>query len=198
MAECQGLDVSREADGYTVATWLRTWYELYAKPNVRTATANRYQLIIETYTIPRIGDIQPKRFTIRHLQKLYKELLESRKIHSGKGQNTGLSTTTVRCAHLMLHAVLQGGAGVKTVSSMPGHSDVHPPHPYPRYEAEAGQGCPNHGRLHGASHVKRKGTKKCKSAKKHPKSEDFRCFVELLGGFEPPTSSLPSGFGTFF
>ena len=23
-------------------------------------------------------------------------------------------------------------------------------------------------------------------------------FVELLGGFEPPTSSLPSGFGTFF
>ena len=198
MAECQGLDVSREADGYTVATWLRTWYELYAKPNVRTATANRYQLIIETYTIPRIGDIQPKRFTIRHLQKLYKELLESRKIHSGKGQNTGLSTTTVRCAHLMLHAVLQGGAGVKTVSSMPGHSDVHPPHPYPRYEAEAGQGCPNHGRLHGASHVKRKGTKKCKSAKKHPKSEDFRCFVELLGGFEPPTSSLPSDFLNFF
>ena len=34
--------------------------------------------------------------------------------------------------------------------------------------------------------------------KKHPKFEDFRCFLELLGGFEPPTSSLPSGFGTFF
>ena len=27
--------------------------------------------------------------------------------------------------------------------------------------------------------------------KKHPKSDDFRCFLELLGGFEPPTSSLP-------
>lgn len=39
--ECQGLDVSKAADEYTVATWLRTWYELYAKPNVRTATANR-------------------------------------------------------------------------------------------------------------------------------------------------------------
>ena len=38
-----------------MATWLRTWYELYAKPNVRTATANRYELIIEHYTIPRIG-----------------------------------------------------------------------------------------------------------------------------------------------
>ena len=47
LEECQGLDVSKAADEYTVATWLRTWYELYAKPNVRTATANRYELIIE-------------------------------------------------------------------------------------------------------------------------------------------------------
>lgn len=58
LEECQGLDVSKAADEYTVATWLRTWYELYAKPNVRTATANRYALIIETYTIPRIGDVK--------------------------------------------------------------------------------------------------------------------------------------------
>ena len=27
--------------------------------------------------------------------------------------------------------------------------------------------------------------------KKHPKSDDFRCFLELLPGFEPGTSSLP-------
>ena len=56
---------------YTVATWLRTWYELYAKPNVRTATANRYELIIQRYTIPRIGSIKLKKLTTRHLQKLY-------------------------------------------------------------------------------------------------------------------------------
>lgn len=47
------LDVSRE--DYTVAQWLRLWYELYAKPNARTTTANRYQLIIERYTIPYTG-----------------------------------------------------------------------------------------------------------------------------------------------
>ena len=33
-----------------------------------------------------------------------------------------------------------------------------------------------------------------KSNEKHPKSEDFGCFLELLGGFEPPTSSLPTGW----
>lgn len=75
MAECQGLDVSREADEHTVGTWLKMWYEIYAKPNVHTATANRYELIIETYTIPRIGNIKLKKLTTRHLQKLYKELL---------------------------------------------------------------------------------------------------------------------------
>ena len=32
--ETSGLDVGRSED-YTVATWLRSWYELYAKPNVR-------------------------------------------------------------------------------------------------------------------------------------------------------------------
>ena len=87
MAECQGLDVSREADEHTVATWLKMWYELYAKPNVRTATANRYQLIIDTYTVPRIGNIKLKKMTTRHLQKLYKELLESGRIQIGKSQH---------------------------------------------------------------------------------------------------------------
>ena len=65
--ETRGLDVSRSEE-YTVATWLRTWYALYAKPNIRVATADRYQLMIETYTIPRIGDIKLKNLTSRQHQ----------------------------------------------------------------------------------------------------------------------------------
>ena len=106
LEETNGLDVSRTADEYTVASWLRAWYELYAKPNVRTATANRYQLIIEQYTVPRIGSIKLKKLTTRPLQKLYKELLECGRIHVGKNQNRGLSTTTVHSVHLMLHCAL--------------------------------------------------------------------------------------------
>ena len=78
--KCQAWDVSRSEE-YTVATWLRTWYELYAKPNVRTATANRYKLIIETYTIPRIGNIKTKEIDHRHLQKLLQRVI-------GERQNT--------------------------------------------------------------------------------------------------------------
>ena len=103
--QCQGLDVGRSEE-YTVTTWLRTWYGLYAKPNVRIATANRYELIIEQYTIPRIGNIKQKKLTTRHLQKLYKELLESGRIHIGMNQDKGLSTTTVHSVHLVLHCAL--------------------------------------------------------------------------------------------
>ena len=51
MEATRGIDVSR-ADEYTVATWLRSWYEIYAKPNIRISTANRYRLMIEQYAIP--------------------------------------------------------------------------------------------------------------------------------------------------
>ena len=126
MAECQGLDVSREADEHTVGTWLKMWYELYAKPNVRTATANRYQLIIDTYTVPRIGNIKLKKMTTRHLQKLYKELLENGRIHVGKNQSKGLSTTTVRSVHLMLHAALDRAVKERLIPRNPCEDCVVP------------------------------------------------------------------------
>ena len=126
MAESQDLDVSKAADEYTVATWLRTWYELYAKPNVRTATANRYELIIETYTIPRIGDLKLKKLTTRHLQKLYKELLEEGRIHVGKSKAKGLSTTTVHSVHLMLHAALERAVKERLIPRNPSEDCIVP------------------------------------------------------------------------
>lgn len=126
LEECQGLDVSKAADEYTVATWLRTWYELYAKPNVRTATANRYELIIETYTIPRIGNVKLKKLTTRHLQKLYKELLEEGRIHIGKAQVKGLSTTTVHSVHLMLHAALERAVKERLIPRNPTEDCIAP------------------------------------------------------------------------
>lgn len=126
MAECQGLDVSREAGEHTVGTWLKMWYELYAKPNVRTATANRYELIIEQYTVPRIGNIKLKKLTTRHLQKLYKELLENGRIHIGNNQDKGLSTTTVHSVHLMLHAALDRAVKERLIPRNPCEDCVVP------------------------------------------------------------------------
>ena len=93
---------------------------------IRTATANRYELIIERYTIPRIGTIKLKKLTTRHLQRLYKELLEEGRIHIGKTQVKGLSTTTVRSVHLMLHAALERAVKERLIPRNPTEDCIAP------------------------------------------------------------------------
>ncbi len=124
--ESAGLDVGRSED-YTVASWLKSWYELYAKPNVRPATADRYQLIIETYTIPRIGKIKLNKLTSRDLQKLYKDLMERGRIQkrSGKG-NPGLSSTTVRSVHLTLHCAFERAVKERLIPRNPTDDCIAP------------------------------------------------------------------------
>ena len=126
MEAARGIDVSR-ADEYTVATWLRSWYEIYAKPNIRISTANRYQLMVEQYTIPRIGSIKLTKLTAHDLQKLYKDLMENGRIarKSGHG-NPGLSSTTVRSLHLMLHSALERAVKERLIPRNPTEDCIAP------------------------------------------------------------------------
>jgi len=124
--ETAGLDVTRSED-YTVSTWLRSWYELYAKPNVRPATADRYHLIIETYTIPRIGKIKLKKLTSRDLQKMYKNLMEHGRVNTKSGHgNPGLSSTTVRSVHLMLHSAFERAVKERLIPRNPTDDCIAP------------------------------------------------------------------------
>ncbi|MBM6924302.1 site-specific integrase [Hydrogenoanaerobacterium saccharovorans] len=104
--ESKKLDIVR-SDEYTVAEWLRLWYELYAKPNIRPTTADSYHRDIESHVIPRIGEIKLKKLTSRDIQKLYKDLQENGRLRkSPKSQKPGLSNSTVRGIHMMLHNAL--------------------------------------------------------------------------------------------
>ena len=124
--ECEVLDVTR-TDEYTVATWLRNWYELYAQPNIRTATADRYKLMIETYTIPRIGKIKLKKLTSRDLQKLYKDLMEHGRVNRRSGHgDPGLSSTTVRSVHLMLHSAFERAVKERLIPRNPTDDCIAP------------------------------------------------------------------------
>ena len=103
IAESQQLDVSRSGE-YTVAEWLRLWFELYAKPSIRPSTAGYYRRAMEEYTIPRIGTTK---LNSREIQKLYKDLLEKgRTREQQRKKKPGLSGSTVRGVHTMLHSAL--------------------------------------------------------------------------------------------
>ena len=122
----KGIDVSR-ADEYTVATWLQSWYDIYAKPNVRVATADRYQLMVEQYTIPRIGNIKLTKLTAHDLQMLYKELMENGRIDRKSGHgNPGLSSTTVRSLHLMLHSAFERAVKERLIPRNPTEDCIAP------------------------------------------------------------------------
>ena len=104
--DSKALDVVH-ADEYTVGEWLRLWYELYAKPNIRPTTADSYRLGIEKHVIPRIGDIKLNKLTSREIQKMYKDLQENGRLRkSQKSKQPGLSNSTVRGIHMMLHNAL--------------------------------------------------------------------------------------------
>ena len=101
--QAQQVDVIR-ADDYTVATWLRTWYELYSKPNVRPSTAEYYRRSIEQHVIPRLGEVKLSQLTSRDIQKLYRDLQERGRLREvQKAKKPGLSNATVRGIHMMLH-----------------------------------------------------------------------------------------------
>ena len=103
--ESKKLDIVR-SDEYTVAEWLRLWYELYAKPNIRPTTADSYHRGIESHVIPRIGEIKLKKLTSRDIQKMYRDLQENGRLRKSKKQQNGLSNATVRGIHMMLHNAL--------------------------------------------------------------------------------------------
>ena len=122
----KGIDINR-ADEYTVATWLRSWYDIYAKPNVRVATADRYQLMVEQYTIPRIGNIKLTKLTAHDLQKLYKELMENGRIDRKSGHGSPeLGSTTVRSLHLMLHNAFERAVKERLIPRNPTEDCIAP------------------------------------------------------------------------
>ena len=95
ITESQQLDVSRSGE-YTVAEWLRLWFELYAKPSIRPSTAGYYRRAMEEYTIPRIGSVKLNKLTSREIQKLYKDLLENGRMREQqRKKKPGLSGSTV-------------------------------------------------------------------------------------------------------
>ena len=96
------------------------------QPNVRISTANRYELMINTYTIPRIGNVKLSKLTSRQLQKLYKDLLDHGRVHRGRNESPGLSSTTVHSVHLMLHCAFERAVKERLIPRNPTDDCIAP------------------------------------------------------------------------
>lgn len=91
---------------YTPGEWLRTWFEMYSKPNLREATQDQYTNFLEKHLIPSIGDVPLEKLTSLRIQKMYQDLRTSGCVAQNKRAGTGLSQKTVRNIHMMFHIAL--------------------------------------------------------------------------------------------
>ena len=83
--------------------------------------------MVEQYTIPRICSIKLTKLTAHDLQKLYKELMENGRIDRKSGHgNPGLSSTTVRSLHLMLHNVFERAVKERLILRNPTEDCIAP------------------------------------------------------------------------
>ena len=67
ISESQRLDISK-AGTYTVASWVKTWYEVYAEPRIRPNTKAYYTNYIENHIVPGIGNIPLDKLTTIQIQ----------------------------------------------------------------------------------------------------------------------------------
>ena len=126
IADAEVLDTQR-VDEYTLGTWLQTWYDLYAKPHLRFSTAEYYRRGIELHITPRIGDIPLKKLTGRDLQWLYKDLQEHGRLREAqKGKQPGLSDSTIRGIHTMLHNALDRAVKERLIVRNPADDCIPP------------------------------------------------------------------------
>ena len=124
--EAGSLDVAK-AGKYTVAEWLRLWFEVYAKPNLRFSTAEYYRRGIELHTIPYIGEVKLNQLTTRQIQSLYRELQQNgRRRAAQKTKRPGLSSSTIRGVHTMLHSALDRAVKEKLLLRNPAEDCVVP------------------------------------------------------------------------
>lgn len=119
IAENRGPAINHKGT-YTVAEWLRLWFDVYAKPNVRPSTKSNYTNLIENHIIPAIGRIKLKQLSAIQIQKLYNDTRDHGRVKRfEKTTDFSLSGRFVRAMHMVLHSCLEQAVKERLISYNP-------------------------------------------------------------------------------
>lgn len=125
--ESQTIDVVR-AEDYTVAAWLKEWYELYSKPNIREATQERYWNHIRYHIIPEIGHIKLCKLTSRQIQTMYNNVRDHGRVKKGPNDKRPASLTAsyIQSLHRMFHMCLDRAVREQLITRNPSDDCILP------------------------------------------------------------------------
>ncbi|MDE6955122.1 MAG: site-specific integrase [Oscillospiraceae bacterium] len=115
------VDVIRSGK-YTVAEWVRLWFETYSKPSIREQTAYYYNNYIEKHIVPGIGDIKLDKLTTIQIQQFYNKLKTSGRVQRYEHielKDKGLSNRFIRGVHGVLNSALEQAVRERLITSNP-------------------------------------------------------------------------------
>ena len=121
ISESQKLDVSK-AGTYTVSSWMKTWYGVYAEPRIRPNTKSYYTNYIENHIIPRIGDVSLDKLTTIQIQRFYNNLQKAGRVQRKNFpelKDKSLSPRVVRGVHTLLHNCLEQAVAERLIFTNP-------------------------------------------------------------------------------
>lgn len=115
------VDVARSGK-YTVAEWVRLWFETYSKPSIREQTAYYYNNYIEKHIVPGIGSIQLDKLTTIQIQQFYNKLKTSGRVQRYEHielKDKGLSNRFIHGIHGVLRSALEQAKKEKLITDNP-------------------------------------------------------------------------------
>ena len=121
ISESQRLDVSK-AGTYTVSSWVKTWYEVYAEPRIRPNTKAYYANYIENHIIPGIGNISLDKLTTNQIQRFYNNLQKTGRVQRKNFpelKDKSLSPRVVRGIHTLLHNCMEQAVAERLILTNP-------------------------------------------------------------------------------
>lgn len=93
----------------TLSQWLDKWLEEYVKGTIRDSTLEGYRRDLNNHVKPYLGEKPLRKITAADLRSLYQKLLERGRMKGGNHE-AGLSPTTVRSIHNIIHHALRTAA----------------------------------------------------------------------------------------
>ena len=115
------VDVVRSGK-YTVAEWVRLWFETYSKPSIREQTAYYYINYIEKHIVPGIGNIKLDKLTTLQIQQFYNKLKTSGRVQRYEHielKDKGLSNRFIHGIHGVLRSALEQAKKEKLITDNP-------------------------------------------------------------------------------
>ena len=102
-----GMELN-EHSKITLAEWLNRWLNEFKAPMIRATTVDRYRRYIENHINPQLGNKMLTSITPTSIQKMYNKLSINGRTKGREKYGEGLSNSSVRSVHMLLHEAMDG------------------------------------------------------------------------------------------